>query len=114
MNDVSETLRKRLADFIHGTSYENFSPNVVRSAKQCLLDLIGVSIAGIGQETSSILQGLFLQSVGNKRRPYGGPIKNYPSCPPSYSTLFRDMPWIWTTAIDTPMSTRVSQRYPRQ
>jgi 2-methylcitrate dehydratase PrpD len=39
-------LRKKLSDFIHDTSFEKLQPNIVHHAKLCLLDLIGVSLAG--------------------------------------------------------------------
>ena len=51
-------LRKKLADFIHDTSFEKLPENVIHQAKFCLLDLIGVSIAGSRQNVASIVQTL--------------------------------------------------------
>jgi 2-methylcitrate dehydratase PrpD len=51
-------LRKKLADFIHDTSFENLPPNVIHQAKLCLLDLIGVSIAGGRQNVAAIVRNL--------------------------------------------------------
>ncbi len=51
-------LRKKLADFIHATSFEKLPKNVIHQAKLCLLDLIGVSIAGGRQNVASIVQSL--------------------------------------------------------
>jgi 2-methylcitrate dehydratase PrpD len=47
-------LRKRFSDFIITTHYEQFSPAVVLAAKRCLLDLIGVAIAGCRQRVTAI------------------------------------------------------------
>ncbi len=55
---ASAPLRKKLAAFIHGTSYDNLPQNVIQQAKLCLLDLIGVSIAGGRQKVASIVQSL--------------------------------------------------------
>jgi 2-methylcitrate dehydratase PrpD len=55
---ASAPLRKKLADFIHDTSYDNLPQNVIHQAKLCLLDLIGVSIAGGRQNVASIVQSL--------------------------------------------------------
>ena len=43
------TLRQRFADIILSTRYADFSPAVVHAAKLCLLDLIGVALAGARQ-----------------------------------------------------------------
>jgi 2-methylcitrate dehydratase PrpD len=51
-------LRKKLTDFIHDTSFENLPNHVIHQAKLCLLDLIGVSIAGGRQDAASIVQRL--------------------------------------------------------
>jgi 2-methylcitrate dehydratase PrpD len=51
-------LRKKLADFIHATSFEKLPKNVIHHAKLCLLDLIAVSIAGGRQNVASIVQSL--------------------------------------------------------
>ncbi len=47
-------LRKRFSDFILSTRYDQFSPDVVQAAKRCLLDLIGVALAGCRQRVTSI------------------------------------------------------------
>jgi 2-methylcitrate dehydratase PrpD len=49
-------LRKKLSDFIHDTSFEKLPQNVIHHAKLCLLDLIGVSIAGSRQNVAAIVQ----------------------------------------------------------
>jgi 2-methylcitrate dehydratase PrpD len=49
-------LRKKLSDFIHDTSFEKLQPNIIHHAKLCLLDLIGVSLAGGCQKAASIVQ----------------------------------------------------------
>jgi 2-methylcitrate dehydratase PrpD len=51
-------LRKSLSDFIHDTAFEKIPANVIHHAKLCLLDLIGVGIAGGRQHAASIVQGL--------------------------------------------------------
>jgi len=51
-------LRKKLADFIRDTSFEKLPGNVIHQAKLCLLDLIGVSIAGGRQKVAAIVQSL--------------------------------------------------------
>jgi 2-methylcitrate dehydratase PrpD len=51
-------LRKKLSDFIHDTSFEKLQPNIIHHAKLCLLDLIGVSLAGGCQKAASIVQSL--------------------------------------------------------
>ena len=57
-SDAPVPLRKKLADFIHATSFEKLPQNVIHRAKLCLLDLIGVSIAGGRQNVASIVQSL--------------------------------------------------------
>ena len=59
MTSSKEPLRKNLAGFINGVSFEEFPAQVVRQAKLCILDLIGVSIAGSVQKTTSIVRELF-------------------------------------------------------
>jgi 2-methylcitrate dehydratase PrpD len=51
-------LRKSLSDFIHDTTFEKIPANVIHHAKLCLLDLIGVGIAGGRQHAAAIVQGL--------------------------------------------------------
>lgn len=51
-------LREHLADFIHATAFEKFPPHLVHQAKLCLLDLVGVAIAGSCQNVAVIAQGL--------------------------------------------------------
>jgi 2-methylcitrate dehydratase PrpD len=51
-------LRKTLSDFIHDTAFEKIPANVIHHAKRCLLDLIGVGIAGGRQHAATIVQGL--------------------------------------------------------
>jgi len=43
---LEKELRSKFADFIRGTAYDDFSVDVVRSAKRCILDFLGVAIAG--------------------------------------------------------------------
>jgi 2-methylcitrate dehydratase PrpD len=47
-------LRKRFSDFILSTSYADFPPAVVHAAKLCLLDLVGVALAGCRQQVTAI------------------------------------------------------------
>lgn len=49
---MPETLRKQLAEFIQATGFADLDAAVTQRAKHCLLDLIGVAIAGSGQPTS--------------------------------------------------------------
>lgn len=55
---VRVPLRRTLADFIHKTSFEDLPQKVIHQAKLCLLDLIGVGIAGGRQNVASIAQRL--------------------------------------------------------
>jgi len=64
MKTLPEPLRKKLAGFISRTAFEDFSTQVIRQAKLCILDLIGVSIAGSRQKTSSIVRELFSAAGG--------------------------------------------------
>lgn len=64
MQTSTEPLREKLAGFINRTSYDDFSEQVVRRAKLCILDLIGVSIVGGCQKTSSFTLDLFSASGG--------------------------------------------------
>jgi len=52
MNRV--TLRRRFAEFIYETDYSSLPDDVTGKAKACLLDLIGVAIAGSRQPTSAL------------------------------------------------------------
>jgi 2-methylcitrate dehydratase PrpD len=52
-------LRAKLADFIHSVSFENIPSHVVHQAKLCLLDLIGVGLAGCRQKVAGLVAGLF-------------------------------------------------------
>ncbi len=47
-------LRQRLSGFIHATSFADLSPAVVHAAKRCLLDLVGVALAGARQRVTAI------------------------------------------------------------
>jgi 2-methylcitrate dehydratase PrpD len=51
---VRAPLRKQLADFIQSTSFENLPQNAIHQAKRCLLDLIGVALAGSRQRVTAI------------------------------------------------------------
>ena len=51
---MPETLRKQLAEFIQATGFADLGAAVTQRAKHCLLDLIGVAIAGSGQPTSVV------------------------------------------------------------
>jgi 2-methylcitrate dehydratase PrpD len=57
-------LRKKLADFVHDTSFEKLPQNLIRQTKLRLLDLIGVSIAGGCQNVASIVQRLISEIGG--------------------------------------------------
>jgi 2-methylcitrate dehydratase PrpD len=50
----SSPLRKRFSDFILATTYSDLSPAVVHAAKLCLLDLVGVALAGARQRVTAI------------------------------------------------------------
>ena len=63
-SNVRAPLRKKLADFIHDTSFKKLPENVIHQAKLCILDLIGVSIAGSRQSASSIIQSLIPETGG--------------------------------------------------
>jgi 2-methylcitrate dehydratase PrpD len=47
-------LRKKLADFIRDTAFEKLPPNVTHQAKLCLLDLVGVALAGTRQRVTAV------------------------------------------------------------
>jgi 2-methylcitrate dehydratase PrpD len=64
MNALQKPLRKKLAESINRMSFDDFSEQVVQQAKLCFLDLIGVSIAGSGQKTTSIARNLFFATGG--------------------------------------------------
>lgn len=51
---MPDTVRKQLAEFIHASGFEDLTAEVIRSAKHCLLDLIGVAIAGSTQPPSAM------------------------------------------------------------
>lgn len=51
---VAAPLRKQLADFIRNTSFETLPRNVIHQTKLCLLDLIGVALAGSRQRVTAI------------------------------------------------------------
>ena len=65
MSPSKQPLRKKLAGFINRMSFEELPAQVVRQAKLCILDLIGVSIAGSTQKTTSIVRELFSATGGN-------------------------------------------------
>ncbi len=65
MHPSQEPLRTILAGFINRTSFEEFPAPVIRQAKLCILDLIGVSFAGSSQQTTSIVRELFSAAGGN-------------------------------------------------
>jgi 2-methylcitrate dehydratase PrpD len=50
----ASTIRQRLSDFIHATSFADLPPAVVHAAKLCLLDLVGVALAGARQRVTAI------------------------------------------------------------
>ncbi|MEW6671971.1 MAG: MmgE/PrpD family protein [Thermodesulfobacteriota bacterium] len=64
MAQAKEPLRRELAKFIQGTSFQNLPAGVNRFAKLCILDLIGVSFAGIPQRTTSIISDLISAGSG--------------------------------------------------
>ena len=66
MNKISISLRKKLSDFICKTTFSNLPNEVIQRAKLCSLDLIGVSIAGACQTTTSIIKGLISAPAGKK------------------------------------------------
>lgn len=66
MNTMSTPLRKKLAAFICKTSFSTLSEEVVQRAKLCILDLIGVGIAGACQTAPSVIKGLVLSPEGKK------------------------------------------------
>jgi 2-methylcitrate dehydratase PrpD len=53
-SNVRLPLRRLLADFIQGTSFEKLPQKVIHQAKRCLLDLIGVALAGSRQRVAAI------------------------------------------------------------
>ena len=65
-NQAKEPLRRKLADFIHSTSFQNLPAEVIRYAKLCILDLMGVSFAGVPQRATSIIRGLISAAGGNE------------------------------------------------
>ncbi len=67
MNQKKDTLRKTLAVFIAETNYSNLSAAVISRAKLCLMDLVGVAIAGSRQPTS-----ILARDVIGRDQPAGG------------------------------------------
>ena len=59
MYPLHETLRNRLAVFVHETEFSSLPEQVVNQAKFCLLDLVGVAIAGSLQPTSLLAREVF-------------------------------------------------------
>ncbi len=59
MCPLHETLRNRLAVFVHETEFSSLPEQVVNQAKFCLLDLVGVAIAGSLQPTSLLAREVF-------------------------------------------------------
>lgn len=58
-------LRRELAHFIHDLSFGKLPDNVIHQAKRCLLDLIGVGIAGSRQKTAAIVHRLIPTMSGS-------------------------------------------------
>ncbi|MFH1087766.1 MAG: MmgE/PrpD family protein, partial [Chloroflexota bacterium] len=58
---------RRIADFIAGSSYEGLPPEVVTAAKRCLLDWLGVGLAGSTEPASCILLQT-VREMGGKRQ----------------------------------------------
>jgi 2-methylcitrate dehydratase PrpD len=59
-------LRRELAHFIHDFSFAKLPDNVIHQAKRCLLDLIGVGIAGSRQNTAAIVRRLIPTMSGSR------------------------------------------------
>ena len=59
MYPLHETLRNRLAVFVHETEFSSLPEQVVNQAKFCLLDLVGGAIAGSLQPTSLLVREVF-------------------------------------------------------
>lgn len=57
-SDVLVPLRKQLAEFIHTVSFEKIPADAIQQAKHCLLDLVGVAIAGSRQNVASVARSL--------------------------------------------------------
>lgn len=55
----------RLAEVCRGISYDELSPRAVEVAKQCLLDWLGVTIAGSGEPLASMLRERVLSDGGS-------------------------------------------------
>jgi 2-methylcitrate dehydratase PrpD len=66
MNSIHEPLCKKLAACIHRTSYDDFPEQVIRQAKWCILDLIGVSIVGNRQKASAYTLDIVSAAGGKK------------------------------------------------
>jgi len=64
MNQAIEPLRRKLANFILNTSFQTLPAGVIRCAKRCILDLMGVSFAGAPQRTTTIIRGLISAAGG--------------------------------------------------
>ncbi len=56
---MQETLRRKLAVFVHQTEFASLPEPAVNQAKFCLLDLVGVGIAGSLQPTSVLAREVF-------------------------------------------------------
>ena len=78
MNSIHKPLRKKLAGYINRISYENFSNQLIRHTKHCILDLIGVSIVGSCQKTSSFTLDLISSAGGNEEATVWGSYRKVP------------------------------------
>jgi len=63
--DMEETT-KRLAQFLSRVRFEELPPPVIEQAKRCLLDLLGVAIAGAKEEASKRIFNFFKGLGGTK------------------------------------------------
>lgn len=59
MSPLKETLRQKLAVFIQETEFSSLPDEVIQSAKFCLLDLVGVALAGSRQPTTRLAIEVF-------------------------------------------------------
>ncbi|MFH1088181.1 MAG: MmgE/PrpD family protein, partial [Chloroflexota bacterium] len=57
---------KELAEFVVATGYSGLSGDAVEAAKRCVIDWLGVTVAGSREPAASILAGLMAESGGKK------------------------------------------------
>ena len=99
---ASVPLRKKLADFIHDTSFEKLPQNVIHQTKLCLLDLIGVALAGSRQRVATIAHRRSAAAWAEPQVTVWGFDRRVPAAMGAMLNAVPATPSTWTTAIASP------------